>query len=421
MEWSYLSVSMLLFLSSRLIICTGKDRISTGELLKVTETITSASENFALGFFSLRNDQKHYVGIWHNKIREQTIVWVANRENPLTDSSGALAVMDDGNLAVLNGRNNVLWTSNASVIGRNSTTAILLDNGNLELRTTNHCVVWQSFDHPIGIFLSGMKFWLSLKTGQNISLVSWKDVDDPTPGEFSIGIDPHVPRQVVMWRGSETYWRGNVWQAVSATMHSVPHSQVSYFTISADDNEASYLLTFPENLITTIFKLNPTGLLELKSWDENLEKWNSVWSMDNRCGVYGQCGPFGSCNFDYSSAGCSCLKGFKPKFLKEWEMGNGSGGCERQRNLECAVGDGFYTLKTAKLPDNSISLGNLSAKECESECLNNCSCTAYSYNNFSSWKAWRCLIWVGDLVDLMENYGSLVDLNFRLASSELGM
>lgn len=102
-------------------------------------------------------------------------------------------------------------------------------------------------------------------------------------------------------------------------------------------------------------------------------------------------------------------------------MGNGSGGCERQRNLECARGDGFYTLTRVKLPDNSFSLGNHSAKECESECLNNCSCTAYSYNNFSSWKAWRCLIWVGDLFDLVENYGSLVDLNFCLSGSELGM
>lgn len=143
--------------------------------------------------------------------------------------------------------------------------------------------------------------------------------------------------------------------------------------------------------------------------------------MTNRCNFYSRCGPFGSCDASNSSTVCNCLKGFKPKFQKEWEMGTWSRGCERQRQLDCVKGDGFQTLNFMKLPDRSISLGNISAKDSELECLSNCSCTAYSYNNFSDWGPWKCLIWVGDLIDLVENCGSVVDLNIRLAGSELGM
>ncbi|KAK1549024.1 hypothetical protein Q3G72_018113 [Acer saccharum] len=50
-------------------------------------SLVSSDGNFKLGFFSPAKSQARYVGIWFNKISEQTIVWVANRETPIKNSA----------------------------------------------------------------------------------------------------------------------------------------------------------------------------------------------------------------------------------------------------------------------------------------------------------------------------------------------
>ena len=66
---------------------------------------------FKLGFFSSVNSTNHYLGIWYNNISAFTVVWVANRQKPLNDSSGLLTISEDGNLVVLNGQKEILWSS----------------------------------------------------------------------------------------------------------------------------------------------------------------------------------------------------------------------------------------------------------------------------------------------------------------------
>ena len=166
---------LLVLLSSFLLTSSRDDKLQPRESLNVTQKITSSGDTFALGFFTPGNSTNRYVGIWYNKIKEQTVIWVANRENPLTDSAGFLTLSEDGNIKLLDGKKGVVWTSNVSVNGRDSTTALLSDSGNLELRMTrSQEPVWQSFDYPIGLFLSGMKLTLNTKTGQSIRGFSWK-------------------------------------------------------------------------------------------------------------------------------------------------------------------------------------------------------------------------------------------------------
>ncbi|KAI7979541.1 G-type lectin S-receptor-like serine/threonine-protein kinase [Camellia lanceoleosa] len=49
-----------------------------------------------------------------------------------------------------------------------------------------------------------------------------------------------------------------------------------------------------------------------------------------------------------------------------------------------------------------------SAAECESSCLNNCSCTAYAYDSNG------CSIWIGELMNLQDGSGNT--LHLRLAA-----
>ncbi|CAH1414467.1 unnamed protein product [Lactuca virosa] len=50
----------------------------------------------------------------------------------------------------------------------------------------------------------------STRSGQEMRLTSWVDDENPQPGIFSLGIDPHR-HQVYIWKGDEPYWRSNIY------------------------------------------------------------------------------------------------------------------------------------------------------------------------------------------------------------------
>jgi hypothetical protein len=108
--------------------------ITTSQLIKDSETISSNDDAFKFGFFSPANTTNRYVGIWY--LEESNIIWVANREKPLTDFSGIVTISDDNtNLLVLNGQKHVIWSSNVSNIAPNFNVTVQLQNtGNLVLQ-----------------------------------------------------------------------------------------------------------------------------------------------------------------------------------------------------------------------------------------------------------------------------------------------
>ncbi|KAF2543952.1 hypothetical protein F2Q68_00031671 [Brassica cretica] len=70
-------------------------------MIRDGDTLISEEEVFELGFFSPNDSSLRYVGIWYQNIQPQTIVWVANRERPLSDHNGAIKLADDGNLVFI--------------------------------------------------------------------------------------------------------------------------------------------------------------------------------------------------------------------------------------------------------------------------------------------------------------------------------
>ena len=77
------------------IFAIASNSITATKPLTIHQTIVSAGEDFELGFFNSSNTN-WYVGIWYKKLPTKTIVWVANRDNPLTSPSGVLKIGENG-------------------------------------------------------------------------------------------------------------------------------------------------------------------------------------------------------------------------------------------------------------------------------------------------------------------------------------
>ncbi|KAI3870211.1 hypothetical protein MKX03_025807 [Papaver bracteatum] len=399
--------------------------ITQTQAITDSQTLTSPGGIFKLGFFSPPNSTHRYVGIWYEFDPKRNILWVANRNNPLKDSSGALRIADDGKLVIANGRGIAFWTTNVShITTRKNSVAELLDTGNLVFRLPNN-VVWQSFDHPTHTFIPGMKIGGSRITGKKQELTSWKSESDPSTGIFSAGLellDNNNP-QLVIWRNGSKFWRSGPWNNI--IFIGIANMSLSDAFYLSNQDENMYISFRDPDKLNTRFVLDHHGAFlgnDWPQWDVDLTNWYGFWSsQSNICDTYGVCGPFGYCNPSNLPI-CSCLIGFRPKFEDEWSKGNWSGGCVRITQLECqnrsfrnSDTTGFKKLGSMKVPDYASLLLVTEMKDCEMFCLMNCSCVAYSHDIGIG-----CLTWVANLVDIQNFTLGGKDLYIRLARSDIG-
>ncbi|PON49910.1 Mitogen-activated protein kinase kinase kinase [Parasponia andersonii] len=139
---------------------SGLDAIAQDQSISEGRRLTSKNGSFELGFYSPSNSTVRFLGIWHKKIPLRKLVWVANQNNPINDSSGLLTINTEGNALLLGHTNSVFWSTNSS---KRAPKPILqlLDSGKLVLRDEKDenpdNYLWQSFelDHQMGTFLKG--------------------------------------------------------------------------------------------------------------------------------------------------------------------------------------------------------------------------------------------------------------------------
>uniref|UniRef100_A0A5B7CD00 Receptor-like serine/threonine-protein kinase n=1 Tax=Davidia involucrata TaxID=16924 RepID=A0A5B7CD00_DAVIN len=411
----------VLFISNNLALFSqAANTITQTLLIRDGETILSSGHNCVLGFFSPGNSTSRYVGIWYNNVPVQTVVWVANRESPIPDQAGVFTLGSDGNLRVLDGNSNSVWSTSASG-GSNNSTAILTDSGNLKVLDGNGTskVLWQSFDHPTDTFLPGM----NVQTGEkeNRALNSWKSANDPSPGSYSMGIDPRGAPQIVIWEGTNRRWRSGHWNG--QIFIGIPDMRGLYLYgfkfESKRDGNLSMTYTSLNSSYTVRFWIQWNGYGQQLLWHEGEKDWIVRQSHPaNQSEVYNICGTFGKCVMMDSSI-CKCIiEGFEPKNTDQWNKGDWSGGCIRRTPLQCdrnGSSDGFLEVERVKLPDYADSVVADNTEECQNECLKNCSCNAYAFVD-----GIQCLIWSGDLVDVEQFEEDGGTLHVRVAISELG-
>ncbi|KAK1391464.1 G-type lectin S-receptor-like serine/threonine-protein kinase [Heracleum sosnowskyi] len=412
-------------LLSILMFNSAADTITANQTISDGQTIVSAGGWFEMGFFSPKgNPKKRYFGIWYKKISNGTVVWVANRETPIANTSGIIKVSSMGIVVSTNQSTNIqIWSSNYSRSVKNPV-AQLLDTGNLVFWDENDQIdfVWQSFDHPTDTFLPGMKLGYDLVTGADRYILPWKSDDDPAPGNYTYRVDKKGFPQVILWKDTVPLVRNAPWVGSRYSNNSVREYNGIYgerFVISEKEVYNVFDVLIIESPITRL-TLTPSGIPTRYIWNTENHDWTQykIFQVSD-CDFYGICGTNGVCNVDKSPR-CECMEGFDPKIPEDWAKADWSHGCSRNVQLECGNGDGFVKYSGVKLPDTRWSWYNMSMSlvECEDKCLKDCNCTAYSNIDTSNGGS-GCLLWFGGLIDMQGFSEDGQDLYVRMAASEL--
>ncbi|CAA2954749.1 G-type lectin S-receptor-like serine threonine-kinase At4g03230 isoform X2 [Olea europaea subsp. europaea] len=431
------------FYCTILVVCLShqsdaRDTITTSNPLRddARESLVSANGRFELGFFTPGGNNR-YVGIWYHNLPPR-VVWVANRDNPVLDSSGSFAIAKDGNLKVLSNGNPCAITKleNAGV----NRTVKLSNDGNLiffDGPSPSEMKLWQSFDHPTDTFLPGMKM------DDHMVLTSWSNSTDPATGNYTFQKDQELYK---IQNGSNPYWRSRELGLSSM----IPHKKElevafllsgfdeSTYQSSVPPNETKSFINFTrlhDYTLSGIF-MNSTGKIQYYRFSKGGKtgKWTFPWSEPHdACSVYNACGNFGICD-SINDPRCQCLPGFQAVSMEDWSYGDYSGGCQRRNPIRCD--NAADKMKQSQFLKFSLTnfWGSFqkfykaqTEEECEKECQNNCKCNAYYTLEANATLREgtdvgpMCYIGTEELEDLqLKHGGGGFQLSIRIAVSDKG-
>ncbi|KAK3163929.1 hypothetical protein QOZ80_1AG0010330 [Eleusine coracana subsp. coracana] len=427
------------------------DTLSRGQILDADGALVSNNSKFTLGFFEAPDGtaaesspprNSWYLGVWFTAVPNLTTVWVANGANPVIDDIAAgwpeLRVSDGGDLVVVNGATKSQTWSARSTNGTTTTntTAVLMNSGNLVLLDDSSSPpLWQSFDHPTDTLLPTAKLGRDKLTGLNRRLVSKQNSATPSPGPYCYEVDPAAPQLVMKLchnnDNNSSYWSTGAWNGrffsnIPELSGDVPSFRLA-FVNDAREEYLQYNVT-DEATVTRNF-LDVTGQNKHQVWIDASKSWLTLFASPKaQCDVYATCGPFSVCGYNAQPV-CSCMKGFSVKAQADWDLGDQRGGCVRNAPLDCTSSgsnssssraptstDEFFSVPGIGLPDGAQRMQNVkSSDDCSMVCLNNCSCSAYSYGSEGG------LVWQDGLLDGKQppGNGSGGTLHLRLSVKEM--
>ncbi|PIA54958.1 hypothetical protein AQUCO_00901099v1 [Aquilegia coerulea] len=435
---TWLSVVMFFFFYSSTslthLYCFAADTISLRQSLTFNQTLISKGGKFELGYFTPSADNSlnyyYYIGIWYKdvSVRNKTVVWVANRDTPLTGddlTSSELKLLENGILALFY-QLRIVWsstdqsTSNAIV----SSKAVLRDDGNLVLMRTGvrpSDIIWQSFDYPTDTLLPGAKLGYDITTKKVFSLTSWRSPHDPAKGLYSGQLDRYGDELFIQSKEKNNRsWSSGRWNGEIFSL--VPEMRLVYnlnYRYVKNENESYFTYYVYNSSIPFRLVMDFSGQIKHFEWVESSQSWNLFWSqpLQYPCEVYGYCsGPFSVCDQDNLPL-CRCLNGFIPESPNEWNLSAYSHGCVRNTYLQCGDEVGFLQDYQQFGFFNQRSYDAIkTTDECKQFCLDDCSCNAYSFNS-------SCLLWKRDVFarqPLQEYEGQPpLHIQLRVAGTEI--
>ncbi|KAJ6360529.1 hypothetical protein OIU77_004526, partial [Salix suchowensis] len=354
------------------------DRLNRASSLSVEhadDVLTSRNGIFSAGFFPV-GDNAYCFAVWFSESSSEgnrTIIWMANRDQPVNGRKSELSVLKSGNVIITDAGRFTVWSTDT--VSESSVFLKLDENGNLKLQNSEG-VLWQSFDSPTDTLLP-----------QQLLTKDMKLVSSRSQGNFSSGFyklffnDDNVlclqyggPHITVYWPKP---WLKS-WEAGRSIYNSSRIASLDpwgYFSSSDNFNFTS--ADYGER-VQRILKLDFDGNIRLYSRNYGKEKWTVSWqAMSEPCMIHGTCGPNSICSHvPHLGRKCSCLQGFKIRDRTDWSLG-----CVPEFNLTCTRNEtGFLKLSHVEFfgydydffPNNTI-------ETCENLCLEMCDCKGFQF------------------------------------------
>jgi len=356
----------------------------------------SSSGDYAFGFYNLVGG-RYLVGIWFDKIPDRTLVWSANRDNPVEiGSSINLTRSGQFVLQPLNG------TSFPIYEGTNTASAVMQNDGNFVLKNSLSNVIWESFDSPTDTLLLGQTLNTSRKLYSNAN----GSVDYST-GQYSLEIqqsDGNILLKAHRFTDSAYWWSDTV---QNKGVRIIFDNKTAFlYAVNATHQIIFNMTTEVEGAIEDYYhrvvvddKGNFQKWIYLK---ENGNEWRSVWkavtepcTVTALCGVYGFCNTTDSENHTYT---CGCLPGYTPL-----DPTAPSKGCYLSEVMDlCAANSSASNLMVevkevqhADIPNHGYVffdlqvLTSMDQERCKKELLDDCLCmVAVSLGNNCYKKKW---------------------------------
>ncbi|XP_057794319.1 putative receptor protein kinase ZmPK1 [Salvia miltiorrhiza] len=346
--------------------------------------VSSPMGIFTAGFYAV-GDNAYCFSIWFTHAREangnQTVVWMANRDQPVSGKHTKLSLLHSGSLILRDAGQLTVWTSGTASAAE-VVVLKLHDNGDLVLRNEKNTsrVIWRSFDSPTHTLLPEQA--LTAKA----ELVSSRSLTNQSSGFYKLYFDnDNVLR--LMYSGFEmtsVFWPvpwKNSWEAGRSTYNSSKTAVLDlYGRFSSTDDfkfNTSDLGVGPRRRM----KLDVDGIVRVYSLNARRNTWEVTWQLPMQpCNIHGICGANSLCNYSPASGRrCSCLPRYKPKDSSDWSQG-----CvpdfDQTPCKNNASDDVFSRINHAEFYGYDIGFfQNQTLEQCKNRCLSYCECKGFQY------------------------------------------
>ncbi|KAK7817842.1 putative receptor protein kinase zmpk1 [Quercus suber] len=263
---------------------------------KPSDKLVSANGEFSTGFYPV-GDNAFCFAIWMTKPSVPTVVWIANRDDPVDGKGSKLSVLKDGKLHLTDSADSVVWKTKTEALTISEASNLqlrLMNTGNLVLYNFSSVAIWQSFDSSTDILLPQqlLTFGTSLVSNRGQGLYS--------SGYYKFFFDEDNVLHL-LFQGpklSSLYWP-------DPSLEDISNAGICIYNTSkaALLDDTGYFWSFDHfKFYATNFgtvnqrrlTLDTNGNLRLYSLQEMNGSWDWVvtWqAISDPCRIHGICGP----------------------------------------------------------------------------------------------------------------------------------
>ncbi|KAG6675187.1 hypothetical protein I3842_15G088900 [Carya illinoinensis] len=343
------------------------------------DVLTSPNGVFFAGFYPV-GDNAYCFAIWFasrtSRSQDRTVVWMANRDQPVNGRKSKLSLLRTGNLILTDAGKFIAWETNTVFIS--SLELHLYNSGNLVLRTLGGESLWESFDFPTDTLLPQQ--FLT----RNTKLVSSRSQTNYSSGFYKLLFDNDNVLCLLYDRAniSSPYWpepwltRG---QAHRFVYNSSRIAVLDSFGNFSSSDKFTFSSTDYGQLLHRRLTLDYDGNLRLYSRDKEREMWVVSWqAWQVPCIIHGVCGANSICSY-FPDIGrkCSCIRGYKMINHTDWSQG-----CEPEFDLSFGKNK-FDFWQQSHLDFYGFDYGsynNYTLAQCKTLCLELPECRAFQYS-----------------------------------------